>query len=102
MGTIFAFMNSVQTNSLGGDDGDDEEMALGAPTEEEARDLKIHTLRCALRYRLFSKRQKRTDGKIDIQNKKISNLQIMIIVLTGLVLVTCPPAMKLWTMLGLF
>lgn len=55
--------------SLDGHGGvSDEEIALGTPDMSEAKSLKHHVERCAMRYRMFTKRQA-TQGSDLVQIK---------------------------------
>lgn len=61
----------------------DEEVALGTPDQTEAKSLPHHVERCALRYRLFTKRQAQ-------QGQDIAQIKWLTIGLLAAVLITSP------------
>lgn len=72
------------------DDSDDEVM-LGTPDSTEAQSLPHHVERCAMRYRLFTRRQA-------TQGADIAQIKYMILGLIGIMLITSPQirAMAEW------
>lgn len=61
----------------------DEEVMLGTPDQTEARSLPHHVERCAMRYRLFTKRQAS-------QGQDIAQIKWLTIGLLAAVLITSP------------
>lgn len=61
----------------------EEEIALGTPDLSEAKSLPRHVEKCALRYRIFTRRQAE-------QSQDITQVKYMMVVLSFLVLITSP------------
>lgn len=61
----------------------EEEITLGTPDESEARDLTRHVEKCALRYRIFTRRQA-------AQGQDISQIKYMILALIAVIVITSP------------
>ena len=69
----------------------EEEIQLGTPDSTEARSLPHHVERCAMRYRLFTKRQA-------AQGQDLVQIKYMVLGLIGVMLITSPQirAMAEW------
>ena len=63
----------------------DEEMALGMPDEAEAKNLRHHTQKCALRFRMFSK-------KMGEQGKQLNQIQLILILVGSYLVLVSEPA----------
>lgn len=72
---------------------DDAEENLGKPDEQEAKDLKYHVSRCALRW-IMSYRMSRSNNVQIAQTRMLLIIAIMVEVLTS------APAMRVWAMLA--
>ena len=61
----------------------EDEVSLGKPDEMEAKNLKHHTAKCALRYSIFTRR-------MASQGQDIVQIKYMMIVLIGIMFLTAP------------
>ena len=71
---LFIFNNSGVT---------EDEITLGKPDEQEAKSLKVHTAKCALRYSIFTRR-------MSAQGQDIAQIKYLIIGLMLLIFLTSP------------
>jgi hypothetical protein len=67
----------------GGERGDDEEIALGAPDTAEREDLARHVDRCAMRYRLISLRQRTMNNGLRRVELLVWGIGIIIFLTSG-------------------
>jgi len=63
----------------------EDDMALGMPDEAEAKNLKHHTAKCGMRFRLFSR-------KMGEQGKQLNQIQLILIVLGSYLVLVSEPA----------
>lgn len=61
----------------------EDEVNLGKPDEMEAKNLKHHTAKCALRYSIFTRR-------MASQGNDIIQIKYMLVVLIGIMFLTAP------------
>ena len=88
MASIFVFNRSNRS--------DDDEILLGTPDMAEAQSLERHVERCAMRYRLFSRR-------LIEQGKSVTQIKVLVYILLAVVLLSSKPAMEVFkTVLALF
>lgn len=74
-------------------EGGDEDMELGEPDESEVKDHARHVARCALRFRLLRRTQRR-------QGRSISRMEIAIYILIAVSVLSSPAAAKLFGILS--
>jgi hypothetical protein len=63
----------------------EDDMALGMPDEAEAKNLKHHTAKCGMRFRLFSR-------KMGEQGKQLNQIQLILILVGGYLIAVSEPA----------
>lgn len=71
----------------------DDEVALGTPDITEARNLEHHVERCAMRYRLFTRRQAS-------QGNDIAQIKYMLLGMLALMVITSPQIRGILEYLG--
>lgn len=63
----------------------EDDVALGTPDESEAKNLKHHTAKCALRFRMFSR-------KMGEQGKQLNQIQLILLLVGGYLVIVSEPA----------
>jgi hypothetical protein len=63
----------------------DEEINLGMPDDSEAKNLKHHTAKCALRFKLFSK-------KLGEHGEDVQQVKLLLITIGGYLVLVSEPA----------
>lgn len=76
---------AVSLNVFNGRGLSDDEIALGMPDDAEAKNLKHHTAKCALRFRLFSK-------KLSEQGNDLYQIKLLVIGLGVYLVIVSEPA----------